>query len=55
LAVLDAGAYGSVMSSMYNSHALAPEYMVKGGDFAKIRDRIGIETLMAAESLPPWA
>src|SRR5437764_12872173 len=39
VALTDAGAYGAVMSSTYNSRLLVPEVMVGGGRFAVIRAR----------------
>ncbi|MEK9677365.1 MAG: diaminopimelate decarboxylase [Rhodospirillaceae bacterium] len=54
LAIRSAGAYGAVMSSTYNSRALVPEVLVKGGEFAVVRQRVEIESLLAHESLPNW-
>jgi len=54
LAVRSAGAYGAVMSSTYNSRALVPEVLVKGGEFAVVRRRVEIESVLAHESLPNW-
>ncbi len=54
LAVRTAGAYAAVMSSAYNSRPLAPEVMVRGGEFAVVRERIGVDEMMAHESLPGW-
>ena len=39
LAILDAGAYGSVMSSTYNSRPLAAQVMVDGDRWSVIRER----------------
>lgn len=39
LAVLSAGAYGAAMSSRYNSHPLAAEYLVSGLQARLIRER----------------
>jgi diaminopimelate decarboxylase len=39
VALLDAGAYGAVMSSTYNARPLAPIAMVDGARWAVIRDR----------------
>jgi diaminopimelate decarboxylase len=49
LALLSAGAYGSVMSSNYNSRPLAAEVMVSGKKAALVRDRQPIEDLWARE------
>ena len=39
VAILDAGAYGSVMSSAYNARPVAAEVMVDGSDWSVIRER----------------
>ncbi len=52
VAILDAGAYGSVMSSVYNARPLAAEVMVDGGAFTVIRPRQALAALWAAERLP---
>ncbi len=39
VAILDAGAYGSVMSSTYNARPLAAQVLVDGARWAVIRDR----------------
>ncbi len=49
-----AGAYGAVMSSMYNGRPLVPEVLVKGAAFAVIRRRVEVEDMLAHESVPPW-
>lgn len=54
LAVLSAGAYGSVMASNYNSRPLVAEVLVKGKESALIRNRQEIETLWASEQIPAW-
>ncbi len=54
LAILDAGAYGSVMSSTYNSRPLAAQVMVDGGRWFVIRARQPVETLWEGESAPDW-
>jgi diaminopimelate decarboxylase len=51
---LDAGAYGSVMSSTYNGRPLAAEVMVKDGEWAIVRPRQDIQDIFRAERLPPW-
>ncbi|MGF1624862.1 MAG: diaminopimelate decarboxylase [Alphaproteobacteria bacterium] len=50
----DAGAYGAVMASTYNSRPLVPEVLVKGDDFAVVRPRQTIEALIGLDRLPPW-
>ncbi|WP_249110109.1 diaminopimelate decarboxylase [Neokomagataea anthophila] len=54
LAFLDAGAYGSVMSSTYNSRPFAAQAMVDNGRWAPTRKRQTLEELIAAETLPDW-
>lgn len=47
----DAGAYGSSMSSNYNSRPLAAEVLIDGDEFRVIRRRQTIEELLALEQL----
>jgi len=54
LAILDAGAYGSVMSSTYNARPLAAEVLIDGGRWSVIRARQPIEALWAGETVPDW-
>ena len=54
LAICSAGAYGSVMSSTYNSRPLIPEVMVKGDDFSIVRERITPDVYLNFEKLPDW-
>jgi diaminopimelate decarboxylase len=54
LAIRTAGAYGSVMSSTYNSRDLVPEVLVRGADFAVVRQRIGLQTFLDHEQFPAW-
>ena len=49
IAVLGAGAYGSVMSSNYNSRARAPEILVSGDKYRLIRKRESISDLINPE------
>ncbi len=49
LALLSAGAYGSVMSSNYNSRPLAAEVMVSGKKADLVRERQPLEDLWALE------
>jgi diaminopimelate decarboxylase len=55
VAILDAGAYGSVMSSTYNARPLAAEAMVDGHRWAVIRARQAPEEMWAAERIPDFA
>ena len=54
LAVCSAGAYGSCMSSNYNTRPRAPEVMVEGENFHVVRRRETIEELLLPESLLPY-
>ena len=54
VAILTVGAYGAVLASSYNARPLAPEILVKGGDFAVVRPRPTIEAMMAEERTPAW-
>lgn len=54
LAVMTAGAYGSVMASTYNTRLLVPEVMVRDEDWAVIRPRPDYDTIIGADRLPDW-
>jgi diaminopimelate decarboxylase len=54
VAILDAGAYGSVMSSTYNARVLAAEVMVDGARWSVIRDRQAHEALWQGERIPDF-
>ena len=54
IAVRDAGAYGAVMSSSYNSRPPAAEAMVHGGEAALIRPRLNYDALLARDHVPDW-
>jgi diaminopimelate decarboxylase len=49
LAVLDAGAYGSVMASLYNRHPLPPEVLVDHGTWRVIRRRQTVDDQLRFE------
>ena len=49
LAVLDAGAYGSVMASLYNRHPLPPEVLVDHGAWRVIRRRQTVDDQLQFE------
>ena len=51
LAVMSAGAYGSVMASNYNSRARSPELLVEGSKLHVIRERDSFEDLVNREKL----
>jgi len=54
LAVRTAGAYGAVMASTYNARPLVPEVLVNGDAYAVVRERIGVDDMLARESVPDW-
>jgi diaminopimelate decarboxylase len=49
MAILDTGAYGSVMASNYNRHLLPAEVLVDGGQWTVIRRRQTIDDVLALE------
>jgi len=51
LAVLSAGAYGSVLASNYNTRGRAPEILIDGSSFKIIRRRETINDLLRTEIL----
>jgi diaminopimelate decarboxylase len=55
LALLSAGAYGSVMASNYNTRPLAAEVMVKGRQSALVRARQPVQKIWEGERIPKWA
>ncbi|MBI5387139.1 MAG: diaminopimelate decarboxylase [Verrucomicrobia bacterium] len=55
LALLSAGAYGSVMGSNYNSRPLAAEVMVSGRKSALVRARQPIGKIWEGERVAQWA
>ena len=50
VAILDAGAYGSVMASNYNRHLLPPEVLVDNGQWTVIRRRQTMDDVLILES-----
>src|SRR6478672_8945510 len=46
VAVMSAGAYGAVQASTYNTRALVPEVLVRKGEWALVRPRIGVQELI---------
>ena len=52
VAILDAGAYGAVMSSPYNARARAAEVLVDGAAWTVIRPRQPLSGLWADEIIP---
>jgi diaminopimelate decarboxylase len=54
VAILDAGAYGAVMSSTYNARPLAAAALVDGARWAVIRPRQPVQALWADDQIPGW-
>jgi diaminopimelate decarboxylase len=54
LVLLSAGAYGSVMSSNYNSRALPAEVLVRGRRSALVRERQEPSEIWSLEKVPGW-
>ncbi len=54
VAFKDAGAYGAVMSSVYNSRLLIPEVIAQDTKFAITKDRPSYDDLIKAETIPSW-
>jgi len=54
IALLSAGAYGSVMGSNYNARPLPAEVLVNGKKFTAVRERQAVEKIWADEKIAPW-
>ncbi|HEY5346742.1 MAG TPA: diaminopimelate decarboxylase [Rhizomicrobium sp.] len=54
VAILSAGAYGAVMASSYNARPLAPEVLVRDGQWSVVRPRPDHDALIKADRFPPW-
>ncbi len=54
LALMSAGAYGSVMASNYNTRGLAAEVMVTGNRAALVRARQPVQDIWSGEKAAPW-
>ncbi len=54
VAFRSAGAYGAVMSSEYNTRPMIPEVLVKGDQFAVIRQRPTFDEIIKRDTIPPW-
>ncbi|WP_455477864.1 diaminopimelate decarboxylase [Bartonella sp. B10] len=54
LAITEAGAYGAVMASAYNSRLLVPEVLVQNSRYAVIRPRSNYEQLIGLDHIPDW-
>lgn len=49
-----AGAYAATMGSTYNSRPLAAEVLVNGSEWAVVRERQQVETLIQSDIIPAW-
>ena len=54
MAIKSVGAYGSVLSSNYNTRASINEILVNNDEFEIIRDRIEDEELINRDKIPDW-
>ena len=54
LALISAGAYGSVMASNYNTRGLVAEVLVKGNRAALVRERQPVQEIWRGEKAAPW-
>jgi diaminopimelate decarboxylase len=54
LAVMSTGAYGAVQSGTYNTRSLVPEVLVRGDEWAIVRERVDAQRLIGLDRLPAW-
>ena len=54
LAITNVGAYGSVLSSNYNSRPSIAEIIIKGDNYSIIKKRQNIEEIIDQDSLADW-
>jgi diaminopimelate decarboxylase len=54
MAVMTAGAYGATQAGTYNTRALVPEVLVREREWALVRPRMDVDSLIALDRLPPW-
>jgi diaminopimelate decarboxylase len=54
VALSNAGAYGAVMSSTYNSRLLVPEVLASGSRFAVIRARPSYDAMLGLDAIPDF-
>ena len=54
LALMSAGAYGSVMASNYNTRPLVAEVLVHGRQAAVVRERQPLQEIWRGEKTAPW-
>jgi diaminopimelate decarboxylase len=49
-----AGAYAATMASTYNSRPVAAEVLVNGSDWAVVRERQDVQSLIDGDTIPEW-
>ena len=54
LAILQAGAYGASLASMYNSRLRVPEVLVSGSKMAAVYRRPDYDEMLKPECIPEW-
>jgi diaminopimelate decarboxylase len=54
LAIMTAGAYGAVQAGTYNTRALVAEVLVNGAEWALVRPRLDVDSLIALDRMPDW-
>lgn len=54
VAVRSCGAYAATMANNYNSRPLAPEVLVRGDEYAIVRERQSMDSLTRDERPAPW-
>ena len=54
LAIKSVGAYGSVLSSNYNTRPSINEILVNNDQFEIIRDRVEVEEIIRRDKIPDW-
>jgi len=54
IAIMNAGAYGAVMASNYNSRGLIAEILIYNDRFDIIRERQNIDELIGVDKIPNW-
>ena len=54
LAILQTGAYGASLASMYNSRPRVPEVMVSGSKMSAVYQRPDYEEMLKPERIPEW-
>src|SRR3954465_14281753 len=54
IAIMTAGAYGAVQAGTYNTRPLVPEVLVNGAEWALIRPRLDVDSLIALDRMPKW-